>query len=70
MVVVCGNPALTYLIMQDLNSKYQATKAQIQGNLKLLKDILSNQQFSEIKNFLDEKYVSHTCSHEQGKWPI
>ena len=61
---------LTYLIMQDLNSKYQATKAQIQGNLELLKGILNNQQFFEIKNFLDEKYVSHTCSHEQGKWPI
>ena len=44
--------------MQDLNSKYQATKVQIKGNLELLKGILNNQQFFEIKNFLDEKYKS------------
>ena len=49
---------LTCLIMQDLNSKYQNTKALIQGNLESLKGILNNTQFAEIKSFLDDRYKS------------
>ena len=49
---------LTCLVMDDLNNKYKLTKVEIQGNLDTLKTMLSNQQFTEIKNFLDDKYKS------------
>ena len=49
---------LTYLVMQDLNSKYQETKAEISANLHTLNGILNQEQFNEIKKFLDERYKS------------
>ena len=44
--------------MQDLNTKYQTTKAEIQAVLQSLKNILSNQQYQEIKKSLEDRYKS------------
>ena len=47
---------LTFLVIQDLNQKYQETKADIQSNLDQLNNVLNQQQFQETKKFLDDRY--------------
>ena len=47
---------LTNLILQDLGAKYQTTKLEIDTNLAQLQGLLSNNQFVEIKEFLQSKY--------------
>ena len=47
---------LTNLILQDLGAKYQTTKLEIDTNLAQLQELLSNNQFVEIKEFLQSKY--------------
>ena len=47
---------LRNLILQDLGSKYQATKLEIDSHLAQLQELLTNSQFVEIKEFLQSKY--------------
>ena len=62
---------LTCLVIEDLDNKYQSTKAEIQGNMDTLGNILSTQQFSETKQFLDQKYkaaIPAAMSRANGKF--
>ena len=47
---------LSNLILQDLGNKYQTTKLEIDTNLAELQELLTNNQFMEIKKFLQTKY--------------
>ena len=47
---------LTQVLLEDLNSRYQQVKQEIQSNLAQLQEMLTNSQYDEICLFLNDKY--------------
>ena len=47
---------LTQVLLEDLNSRYQLIKQEIQSNLAQLQTMLTNSQYDEICHFLNDKY--------------